>query len=264
MKQADRQIDWSHHNTDEILARIHAADGIPGVLDQLGETRVFLHNACAERELKGRPGDIIATASNGAICRATIDGAVWIGHVKPKLDAGGGIKLPATHVVGHVLPVGLPHIETTAEFFDDHPVKEIQCEIIGKIGYLHFRFHNGAMSTSQCRLLLEAYKDLARRSLKIIVLMGGDDNWSNGIHLNHIEANEDPAEESWRNINAMEDLVYEVITTTDKLVIAALSCNAGAGGVILPLAADGLSFVFEIKVMGPARQEENRVIFSTC
>jgi hypothetical protein len=26
----------------------------------------------------------------------------------------------------------------------------------------------------------------------------------------------------------------------------------------------GLSFVFEIKVMGPARQEENRVIFSTC
>jgi len=34
---------------------------------------------------------------------------------------------------------------------------------------------------------------------------GGDDNWSNGIHLNHIEANDDPAEESWRNINAMND-----------------------------------------------------------
>jgi putative two-component system hydrogenase maturation factor HypX/HoxX len=111
MKQADRQIDWSHNNTGEILARIHAADGVPGVLDQLSETRVFLHNACAERELKGRPGDIIATASNGAICRATIDGAVWIGHVKPKLDAGGGIKLPATHVVQNVLPMGLPHID---------------------------------------------------------------------------------------------------------------------------------------------------------
>ena len=239
MKQADRQIDWSDNNSGEILARIHAADGVPGVLDQLSETRVFLHNACAERELKGRPGDIIATASNGAICRATIDGAVWIGHVKPKLDAGSGIKLPATHVVQNVLPMGLPRIDTnTMAFFDDHPAKEIQCEIIGEIGYLHFRFHNGAMSTSQCRLLLEAYKDLARRSLKIIVLMGGDDNWSNGIHLNHIEANEDPAEESRRNINVMDDLVYEVVTTTDKLVIAALACNAGAGGAILPLAAD--------------------------
>jgi len=60
----------------------------------------------------------------------------------------------------------------------------------GEIGYLHFRFHNGAMSTSQCRLLLEAYK-ISRTIIEIIVLMGGDDNWSNGIHLNHIEANED-------------------------------------------------------------------------
>ena len=77
--------------------------------------------------------------------------------------------------------------------------------------------------------------------MKIIVLMDGDDDWSNGIHLNHIEANEDPAEESWRNINVMDDLVYEVVTTTDKLVIAALACNACAGGAILPLAADFLA-----------------------
>jgi putative two-component system protein, hydrogenase maturation factor HypX/HoxX len=32
--------------------------------------------------------------------------------------------------------------------------------------------------------------------------------------------------------------VYDVISTTDKLVIAALCSNAGAGGAILPLAAD--------------------------
>jgi putative two-component system hydrogenase maturation factor HypX/HoxX len=239
MKQADRRIGWSHQNTDEILARIHAADGVPGVLDELCGMRLFLHNACAEHELKGRPGDIIATASNGAICRATVDGAVWIGHVKPKIDEGGGVKLPATHVVQHVLPAGLPHINThTMALVDDHPAKEIKCEIIGEIGYLHFGFHNGAMSTSQCRLLLEAYRDLAKRPVKIIVLMGGDDNWSNGIHLNHIEVHDDPAGESWRNINAMDDLVYEVITTTNKLVIAALAANAGAGGAILPLAAD--------------------------
>ncbi len=31
MKQADRRIDWDQHNTAEILSRIYAADGVPGV-----------------------------------------------------------------------------------------------------------------------------------------------------------------------------------------------------------------------------------------
>ena len=41
--------------------------------------------------------------------------------------------------------------------------------------------------------------------------MGGPDFWSNGIHLNLIEASAHPAEESWRNINAIDDLVREII-----------------------------------------------------
>jgi len=68
--------------------------------------------------------------------------------------------------------------------------------------------------------------------------MGGRDFWSNGIHLNLIEAADDPAEESWRNINAMNDVVHAVLTTTDRLTIAALYGSAGAGGVMLALAAD--------------------------
>jgi putative two-component system hydrogenase maturation factor HypX/HoxX len=72
----------------------------------------------------------------------------------------------------------------------------------------------------------------------VIVLMGGQDFWSNGIHLNRIEAADSPADESWHNINAMNDLVQAIIMTDNQLTIAALRGNAGAGGAFLALAAD--------------------------
>jgi putative two-component system hydrogenase maturation factor HypX/HoxX len=68
--------------------------------------------------------------------------------------------------------------------------------------------------------------------------MGGPDFWSNGIHLNLIEASAHPAEESWRNINAIDDLVREIIVTDAQITIAAMQGNAGAGGAFLALAAD--------------------------
>ena len=66
----------------------------------------------------------------------------------------------------------------------------------------------------------------------------GADFWSNGIHLNTIEASADPAVESWRNINAIDDLIFEILNTMSHLVIAGLRGNAGAGGAMLALAAD--------------------------
>ena len=39
--------------------------------------------------------------------------------------------------------------------------------------------------------------------------MGGPDFWSNGIHLNVIEAAGGPADESWRNINAIDDVALD-------------------------------------------------------
>ena len=68
--------------------------------------------------------------------------------------------------------------------------------------------------------------------------MGGGDYFSNGIHLNVIEAAEDPAAESWRNLNAIDDLVRDIIETDSHLVISALAGDAAAGGVPLALAAD--------------------------
>ena len=70
------------------------------------------------------------------------------------------------------------------------------------------------------------------------MLLGGDDYFSNGIHLNEIETADDPAEESWRNLNAIDDLVKDIVETESHLVISALAGDAGAGGVPLALAAD--------------------------
>jgi putative two-component system hydrogenase maturation factor HypX/HoxX len=90
------------------------------------------------------------------------------------------------------------------------------------VGSLHFAFYNGAMGTAQCEALRAAYADAVRRPTRVLVLMGGPDYWSNGIHLGLIEDADSPADESWRNINAIDDLARDIITTTDRLVVAAL------------------------------------------
>jgi putative two-component system hydrogenase maturation factor HypX/HoxX len=72
----------------------------------------------------------------------------------------------------------------------------------------------------------------------VIVLEGGSDFFSTGIHLNVIEAADDPARESWRNLTAIDDLVRAIVETPAHAVIAALGGDAGAGGVPLALAAD--------------------------
>ncbi len=48
----------------------------------------------------------------------------------------------------------------------------------------------------QCERLTAAYRAACRRPTRVIVLAGGHDFWSNGIHLNVIEASAQPAEES--------------------------------------------------------------------
>jgi hemerythrin-like metal-binding protein len=235
IKQTDRAINWKTHKTDDILRRINAADGSPGVLDEIYGTQVFLFNAHKDCQLTGKPGEIIATA-NHAICRATIDGAIWIGHLQPKLASGAkGIKLPALFVLKDLMPKTVSSLKAllskTIKPIDiDYskpgrqlPCQEIWYELDTDVAYLYFPFHNGGMSTEQCRLLLTVYQHVATLPVKAIVLMGGEESWSNGIHLNHIEAAASPADESWLNINAIDDLIYQIITTLDKLTISAVA-----------------------------------------
>jgi putative two-component system hydrogenase maturation factor HypX/HoxX len=240
IKQADRAIDWRCESTAGVVRKIRAAEGHPGVLDTIAGTEFHMFNVYTERGLRGRPGDIIATRS-GAICRATVDGAVWITHLKAK-DGPAPFKLPATRALelaGHVpdapeIPVAL-HAPIPA----GHTYREISYEEKAGVGYLNFDFYNGAMSTEQCRRLLEAYRYArSRRQTKVIVLAGGIDFFSNGIHLNVIEAAADQGEESWYNLHAIDDIVREIVETDSHVTISALSGDAAAGGVPFAVAAD--------------------------
>ncbi len=262
MKQSDRAIDWARDTTASIIRKVRAADSAPGVLSTLLGVDCFLYGAHEEERLKGAPGQIIARR-DGAICIGAVNGAVWISHLKAKGDrnmrmkkcrpaqlgvgcelcaeefcATAGIKLPATQVLGpslHGVPEKLLPIDAPV---DRRTFREIVYSEEGQVGYLSFDFYNGAMSTRQCHRLRDAFLYARSRPTRVIVLLGGSDFWSNGIHLNVIEASDDPAEESWRNINAMNDLVHEIINTMSHVVIAGLRGNAGAGGAILALAAD--------------------------
>ncbi|MCX7892474.1 MAG: hydrogenase maturation protein [Burkholderiales bacterium] len=237
MRQADRAIDWARDDAATVLAKIRAADGFPGVLDSLCGEPVYLYDAHPEDTLRGgEPGAVIAKRG-GAILRATADGPVWIGHLKRQAE-GPQLKLPAAMVLGERLE-GVPEAELA---IDARPAgrtfRDLWYEEAGAVGYLHFAFYNGAMSTGQCQRLAEAIRFAKSRPTRVLALLGGPDYWSNGIHLNVIEASPHPADESWANINAIDDVALEILTADRQLTVAAMQGNAGAGGVFLALAAD--------------------------
>jgi len=230
MPQEARAIDWSRDDTAAVLRKIRAADGFPGVLDELLGEPVLLFDAHPEGGLKGAPGAILGQR-RGALCLGTVDGAVWVTHLKQK--AADSFKLPAAKVLEAKL-AGVPELPE----HDGLTWRDIRYEEANGVGYLHFDFYNGAMGTEHCNRLREAFDQASRCPIRVLVLMGGADFWSNGIHLNLIEADPNPADESWRNINAMNDLARAIITNGRQLTISALQGNAGAGGVFLSLAAD--------------------------
>ncbi len=236
MRQADRRIDWTQETTAGVLTKLRAADSQPGVLDEIAGLEVFLHQGVAQHGISAMPGQLIGQRQ-GAILRATVDGAVWIGQLKARSGEHAGYKLPAAQALGEriaglaVLPLpALPPIDAGG-FLD------IGYEQVDGVGYLHFPFCNGAMSTEDCRRLRAAFLAASGRDTEVIVLMGGDDFWSNGINLNTIEAADSPADESWANIEAMDELCLAILDC-QRLTIAAMRGNAGAGGVFLALAAD--------------------------
>ena len=89
MKQDVRAIDWSSDTTDTVIRKIRAAEGHPGVRDAIDGAEFHLFDVHREQALVGPAGAIVAQR-HGAICRATVDGAVWIGQLKQRF------KLPAT------------------------------------------------------------------------------------------------------------------------------------------------------------------------
>ena len=238
IKPSERVIDWSSDTSETVLRKLHAASGQPGIPDTILGLSGRLHDPWPEDGLRGPPGAVVGWR-DGAICRATADGAVWIASITPEpAPSTRRFKIPATlALAGRLdgvaeLPIALATGEGPKTF------REISYSETNSVGWLSFEFLNGAMSVNQCRRLLDAYRYAVARPTKVIVLGGGREFWSNGMHLGVIEAAASPADASWANINAIDDVAREVLGTTDKLVIAALEGNAGAGGVFLALAAD--------------------------
>ncbi|ADC89677.1 formyl transferase domain protein [Thermocrinis albus DSM 14484] len=230
-----RRINWEKDNTESVLTKVYASDGHPGAPAELFGREFLLYNAFPESKLRGEPGRILAVRDE-AVCIATTDGAVWITHMREKKR--DSIKLPSVRVLEPFLrdvkedPIE-PWEDTEGETY-----REILYEEEKGVGYIHFPFYNGAMSTEQCERLLKVIKYAKKRPIKALVLLGGEDFFSNGMNLNTIEQAESPADESWRNINAMDDVCEEILTALDILTVAGLRGNAGAGGVFLALTCD--------------------------
>jgi putative two-component system hydrogenase maturation factor HypX/HoxX len=227
LRQEARAIDWAGDDTATVLRKIAAADGAPGVRDALFGAACFLYDAHPAAAVPAAaPGSVVARGGR-AVLRATVDGAVWIGHCR-RAEVEGALKLPVA--------LAFPAQWQALPELDGH--REIRYEEHGPVGVLHFRFYNGAMSTMQCEELRAAYVAALARPTRVLLLAGGPEFFSNGIHLNVIEAAASPADESWRNIVAMDDLCQAVLETTDRLTVAALQGNAGAGGCFLAFTCD--------------------------
>ncbi|WP_418641299.1 enoyl-CoA hydratase-related protein [Sulfurimonas sp. ST-27] len=232
LSQKDRAINWQKDTTQEILKKIYMSDSHPGVKDELLEVECYLYGAWREEKLKGKPKEILAKR-DGAICLGTVDGAVWITHLKEP----NRFKLPATYVLKERLQ-GVKEQRLPLIFDKNYKTfYEISCDIKEEVAYLYFNFHNGAFSSDKCMKLKYAFEYI-KEQVKIVVLMGGEDFFSNGIHLNILEDSKKNGEDGWSNINAMNDLVKSVLFADDVVTVASLHKNAGAGGVFLALACD--------------------------
>jgi putative two-component system protein, hydrogenase maturation factor HypX/HoxX len=238
LRQAERAIDWALDDSASILRKIHSADGFPGVEDQLFGHRFKIFDAHREMRLAGEPGMLIARRHD-AVCRATSDGAVWIGQLQPADGTHRSFKRPAALALGD-LADSLPRSDEDSSDTVGSTSGEIRYQECGAVGYLHFDFYNGALSTAQCDRLRAAYAAARRRPTRVIVLMGGSDFWCNGMHLHCIEAADSPADASWANITRIDDLACDILETDTHLTVAALQGSAAAGGVFLALAADNV------------------------
>jgi putative two-component system hydrogenase maturation factor HypX/HoxX len=234
--QKDIRIDWERDTTKEIIKKINTLDSFPGVKDNILALEVELFGAWEEERLgydNKIPPKTVLAKRDGAICLKTIDKAVWISHLKEPHR----FKLPATYVLKDRLQ-GVK--EDRIPLIFDKSYKsfyEISCDIKDNIAYLYFNFLNGAMSSAQSIRLKYAVEYLSEE-VDAIVLMGGDDFFSNGIHLNILEDSQKKGEDGWENINAINNLIETILFNTQTIIVTYFRKNAGAGGVFLGLSGD--------------------------
>ncbi|MFF4623294.1 enoyl-CoA hydratase-related protein [Nonomuraea jabiensis] len=235
MRHSDREFSWEE-STEEIVRRVRAADGAPGGRSVLCEVPVRVFDVYRGPELGGRPGEV-AARREGAVLVNTGDGSVWVGHVR--LEQEGAVKLPAGLALG----------DRVASVPERSGYSEITYDRSDGVGVVSFDFYNGAMSSDQCRRLASALRYAVAQDTRVLVVRGGE-TFSNGIHLNVIEASRHPEVEAWANINAINGVCREIVGCTSQLVVTSIGGNAGAGGVMMGLGADRV-IIRESVVLNP-------------
>jgi len=238
MRQPERAFDWAD-DAEHIVRRVRAADGSPGVLTEVRGLSVYAFDATRGRPSAGEPGTVAARRHGAVLVRAG-SGGVWLGHLRATpVGVRPTIKLPATMVLAQRL-AGVPEWTAAIDAAPVDTYREISYRRDGRVGVLDVDVYNGAMSTAQCRRLEAALRHAVGQDTRVLVIRGGRSAgvFSNGIHLNVIEAARNPALEGWRNIVAMDDVCRQLLTATRQIVVTAVAGNAGAGGVMLALCAD--------------------------
>ena len=254
MRRQDRVINWDEEQ-ENVARHVRMSDSSPGAIASFkltsdsqsfwsGSFRAFgAHLETGDlRNLKGEPGQILGQRDNAILVKCG-KGALWLSHLKCdliKLPAMTWIRRKNPHCCDHIPVLGedtslpyVPYGQTPATF------REVWVTMTADgVFFVNFNFYNGAMSTYQAKNLESILRRVEESSLcKVIVLKGGYNFFSNGINLNTIESSSDPVSESWNNINAINDVVHR-IATSSKVTISALQGNAGAGGFMLSLASD--------------------------
>ena len=225
MKSADRMVDWNQ-SAEDIACIVRMSDGNPGALvsfrkrgNEADSFRAFGAFVQKNDPIGEAPVGEVIGHRDEAICVQCGDGAVWLSHLKKnkfKLPATSWLPQPSEKELTAPL-LEITHGSTPKTF------QEIWFTHQSGVTYLHFDFYNGAMSTRQCMGLTETLRDIKQDGrCKVLVLLGGYNTFSNGIHLNVIEAAENSADESWENINAINDVVQEVFSDEQQITIAAL------------------------------------------
>ncbi|WRH94567.1 hydrogenase maturation protein [Pseudomonas fluorescens] len=236
MKQVDRSFSW--HDCARFIKRcIDAADGQPGVLASLAGGQYYVYDAHLDSR-SGVPGEILAVHDD-AVLVAAGDQSLWIGALRRKPQPGEEtFKQPARHLLAEQL-VDVPVLDWSiaTQPFSDEAYQPLRYRESGIVGELTFEFYNGAMSTEQCQRMVAALRWAKSRDTQVLLIKGGRGSFSNGVHLNVIQAAQDPGAEAWANIQAIDDVCAELLTAR-QLVVSGVTGNAGAGGVMLALAAD--------------------------
>ena len=111
----------------------------------------------------------------------------WVNHFGPLIAADLRKRRPKPHTIWHLDEVGsllrgVPEAPLPIDAPADHRTfREIVYSEEDEVGYLSFDFYNGAMSTSQCYRLRDAFLHARSRPTRVIALLG----WSRFLVERH-------------------------------------------------------------------------------